>query len=302
MSTAWLRVFLDVAHHGSFTSAAQELGYTQSAVSRQVAALEAALGGAPLFDRLPRGVRPTAHGWAFLPHAEAVLDRLAHAGRELAALRDVAGGMLRIGAFPTADAALLPRALAAFASRHPKVGIGRVEGLTADLLAGLDAGEIDLAVVSTTAGDPLDAYALHPLLDEPMYVAAPAGHRLAGRRRVRFAELAGEDWISGHPRIERSLLQPAVRAGHRPRVVHIAAEWIAKQGYVAAGLGLALVPALAAESVRPDIALLALHDPDYPPRRVLAATPRGHSVPPAAHAFLNALEAAAHELRTAVEP
>src|SRR3954465_1317493 len=94
VSTIWLRAFLEVARSGSFTVAARTLGWTQSAVSRQVASLEAALGGAPLFDRLPRGVRLTEAGRALVPHAEAVAESLHGAARELAALREVAGGRL----------------------------------------------------------------------------------------------------------------------------------------------------------------------------------------------------------------
>lgn len=292
VSTSWLAVFLEVARQGSFTAAAVSLGYTQSAISRQIAALEAELGGATLFDRLPRGVQLTEPGRVLLPHAEALTERLRGVRRELDALREVSGGRLRVGAFPTADAALLPRAIAAFRARYPGVELTREEGLTAGQLARLDAGELDLAVVSTTGGDALASYELHHLLDESMYVALPADHRLAGRRRVRLAELADEDWISGSPRMERSLLGPAVRDGFHPRVAHVAAEWIAKQGYVAAGLGVALIPALAAESVRPDIALVAVHEADAPARAVYAATLRGRSLSPAAGAFLGALREA----------
>jgi DNA-binding transcriptional LysR family regulator len=297
VSTAWLRVFLEVARHGSFTAVAATLGYTQSAVSRQISSLESALGGAPLFDRLPRGVLVTEHGRALLPHAEAVVERLRTAHQELAALGAVAGGRLRVGAFPTADAALLPRAIAAFRARHPAVALSREEGLTARQLARLDAGDLDLAVVSTTAGDPLGAYELHHLVDESMYVAVPPGHRLAQRRRVRIAELADEDWISGSPSTERSLLHPAVRDGFRPRVTQVAAEWIAKQGYVAAGLGVALVPELAAASMRPDLTLLTLHPDDCPERTVYAATPRGRTPSPAARTFVAALRESVDFLR-----
>lgn len=130
LSTTWLRVFLDVARLGSFTVAARTLGWTQSAVSRQISSLEAALGGAPLFDRLPRGVRLTEAGRVLVPHAESVIERLHGAGRELAALREAAGGRLRVGAFATADAALVPRAIAAFRARHPGVRLTREEGFT----------------------------------------------------------------------------------------------------------------------------------------------------------------------------
>lgn len=294
LSTAWLRVFLTVAEQGSFTGAAASLGYTQSAISRQISALESALGGALLFDRLPRGVHLTEHGHALRPHAEAMTAQLARARTDLTDLHRLNSGRLRVGAFPTADAALLPHAIAAFRSRHPAVTLTRQEGLTAAHLAGLDAGELDLAVVATTAGGAaLEPYELRHLLDERMYIAVPAGHRLAARRRVRLAELADEDWISGSPRIEHSLLGPAAATGFRPRITVVAAEWIAKQGYVAAGLGVTLIPALAADSVRPDIALVALHKTDAPARAVYAATARGRSLSPAAAAFLEELADAA---------
>ncbi|MEW2388525.1 LysR family transcriptional regulator [Streptomyces venezuelae] len=299
LSTVWLRTFLDVARHGSFTVAARELGWTQSAVSRQIAALEAALGGAPLFDRLPRGVRPTAQGRALLPHAEEVMSRLHAMARELTALRDAAGGLLRVGAFATADAGLVPRAIAGFRARHPGVTLTREEGLTPALLSRLAEGELDVAVVSTTGGSLAGpgsgsgaAYELHHLLDERLYVALPAGHALAGEPELTLRGLAGEEWISGSPSVEGSLLEPALRHGFRPHVAHVVAEWTAKQGYVAAGLGVALVPALAAEGVRPDIALVPVRDEDVPPRAVYAATARGRAPAPAVRPFLGALRRA----------
>src|SRR2546421_3129853 len=113
MDIVWLEVFREVARRGSFTAAAQALSYTQSAVSRQIAALEQDTG-TTLFDRVPRGVRLTDEGRCLLEHAEVVLGRLESARRDLAALRDLDIGRLRVGAFATADAALVPRAMATF--------------------------------------------------------------------------------------------------------------------------------------------------------------------------------------------
>jgi DNA-binding transcriptional LysR family regulator len=290
LSTVWLRVFLEVARHGSFTVAARTLGWTQSAVSRQVASLESALGGTPLFDRLPRGVRLTEAGGVLVPHAEAVAESLYGAGRELAALRELADGRVRFGAFVTADAALVPRTLAAFRDRHPRVRLSREEGLTPHLLDRLTAGHLDLAIVSTTSRAPLDAYELHHLLDESLYVAVPVDHPLAHHGGpIRLAQLADADWISGSARPEGTLLDAALRQGFRPRIAHVIAEWTAKEGYVAAGLGVTLVPSLAAGSVRPDIALLPVQDEGAPARAVYAATARGRSVSPAAEAFIGVL-------------
>ncbi|MFF7751200.1 LysR family transcriptional regulator [Streptomyces sp. NPDC007971] len=294
-----MRAFLEVARTGSFTVAARTLGWTQSAVSRQVASLESALGGGPLFDRLPRGVRLTEAGRTLVPYAETVADALHGAVRGLAALEELAGGRLRFGAFATADAALVPQALGAFRTLHPAVRIEREEGLTPGLLDRLAAGHLDLAVVSTTVRTPLEAYDLHHLLDEPLYVAVPAAHPLAGADGVRLAQFADAGWISGGDRPEGTLLDAALREGFRPRVAHVVAEWTAKQGYVAAGLGVTLAPGLAAASVRPDVVLLPVRDDEAPARAVYAATVRGRSVPPAAGAFLAVLgEEAARLIRT----
>ncbi|MFD8390997.1 LysR substrate-binding domain-containing protein [Streptomyces sp. NPDC059680] len=108
-----------------------------------------------------------------------------------------------------------------------------------------------------------------------------------------MARLADADWIAGSARPEGTLLDAAVRQGFRPRVAHVVGGWTAKQGYVAAGLGVTLIPALAATSVRPDIILLPIDAEDAPPRAVYAATARGRSLSPAARAFVSALREAA---------
>src|SRR5689334_6550745 len=120
METQLLEVFAAVARASSITAAARRLSFTQSAVSRQIGVLEAELG-ARVFDRLPRGVALTEQGRALLPHAEAVLDRLRTARRAVAELHTLDAGRLRVGAFPTAVAALVPRALAEFRTAYPKV-------------------------------------------------------------------------------------------------------------------------------------------------------------------------------------
>ncbi|MFI7543166.1 LysR family transcriptional regulator [Actinoplanes sp. NPDC049599] len=276
MQTQSLEVFVAVAHGGSFTRAARVLGYTQSAVSRQIAVLEKDLN-ADLFDRLPRGVALTEQGRALLPHAEATLERLRTAQRDLDSLRDVGGGRLRVGAFPTAVAALVPRALAAFRTAYPKAQLSLLEGLTPALLDRLAAGDADLAVVSAPPDHPLDTarFDLHHLLDEQLLVAVAPGHPLAGRHTVRLAELAGDSFIAGSATAEETLLRAGLPSGFRPRIDIVAAEWTGKLGCVAAGLGVALVPALAIRATPADLVLLRLHpDDDVSVRRIFAATNR----------------------------
>ncbi|GAB3872660.1 LysR family transcriptional regulator [Dactylosporangium cerinum] len=290
MQTEMLEVFREVARQRSITGAATTLRYTQSAVSRQIAALELELG-ARLFDRLPRGVALTAEGACLLDHATAILDRLALARREVTAVHAGTAGHLRVGAFATADAALVPRALARFRATRPEVRLTLIEGVTGGLLTALLAGDADVVLVTAGADRPFEdaRFTTHHVLDEPVLLAVPAGHPLPPGSPVRLASLVSEAWIAGSAAPEETLLAPSVRLGFRPRIAFVAGEWTAKLGFVAAGLGVTLVPALAARAAPPDVTLLALHPDEVPPRSVLAATIAGRTVPPAVTDFLTLL-------------
>ncbi|MGN9785203.1 LysR family transcriptional regulator [Nonomuraea sp. ZG12] len=292
-----LRLLDEVARSGSFTAAAELLGYTQSAVSRRVAALERAAGG-PLFERLPRGVRLTPAGVALHRHAVEVLDRLGRAGEELAAIHAGSGGTLRVGAFATANVDLVPTTLKRFADRHPGVELRLVEGLSPRLTDRLAAGALDLAVISDyPAGLPAFAGELVPLYEDRLLVALPRDHPVArsgatgpherggrGRRQggpvagshedgVELRELAGERWIEAAPRGQPTLLVTAcAAAGFTPRGGLRVAEWSGKFGFVAAGLGVTLVPELAARAVPDDLVLMPLRG-QMPVRTVYAALP-----------------------------
>ncbi|GAA3188165.1 LysR family transcriptional regulator [Dactylosporangium siamense] len=294
MQTETLEVFREVARQRSITGAATTLRYTQSAVSRQIAALELELG-ARLFDRLPRGVALTAEGACLLDHATAILDRLALARREVTAVHAGTAGHLRVGAFATADAALVPRALARFHAARPEVRLTLIEGVTGSLLTALLTGEADVVLVTAGADRPFEdaRFTTHHVLDEPVLLAVPTGHPLPAGAPVRLASLASEAWIAGSAAPEETLLAPSVRLGYRPRIAFVAGEWTAKLGFVAAGLGVTLVPALAARAAPPDVTLLALHPDEVPPRSVLAATIAGRTVPPAVTDFLTLLRAEA---------
>jgi DNA-binding transcriptional LysR family regulator len=291
-----LEVFREVALRGSFTAAATSLRYTQSAVSRQIASLEEDVASV-LFDRLARGVRLTEEGRCLLGHAEAVLDRLELARRDLASLREVETGRLRVGAFATAEAVLVPRAMAAFRAAHPGVELSLSDGLTATQLTRLRAGEIDVAVVVVPKGQAVEGVALRHLLDDPMLVALPTGHRLAARRTIRLTELAGESWIAGSTTVEDTLIGACLRSGFRPSVRYAVQEWTAKQGLVAEGLGITLVPSLAASAIRPDILVRRLRAEEVTPRAVHAATAERPTSAPAPARFIDHLMASAVSLR-----
>ncbi|QFY10948.1 LysR family transcriptional regulator [Nonomuraea phyllanthi] len=268
-----LRLLHEIAAEGSFTAAAELLGYTQSAVSRRVAALERAAGG-PLFERLARGVRLTPAGEALHRHAVAVLDRLERAGEELAAIHGGWGGTLRVGAFATANVDLVPGTLRRFTERRPGVELRVTEGLTARLMDRLRAGALDVAVISDyPAGLPAEAPRTVLLREDRLYVALPGGHPLAGDAEVDLRDLAGETWIEAAPRGQPTLLVTAcAAAGFRPRGGPRVAEWSGKFGFVAAGLGVTLVPELAARAVPPALVLRPLRGM-APARKVYAALP-----------------------------
>jgi DNA-binding transcriptional LysR family regulator len=298
MQVQALEVFRAVARHGSVTGAARALRYSQSAVSRQLAALEADVG-ARLFDRLARGVTLTEEGRSLLPHVESILDRITAARQDLERLRGLGGGRLRVGAFPTAVAALVPRALAALRDAHPDVHLSLVEGRTPQLLERLLAGDADVVVVSAPPDQPVDGerFTLRHLLDEELLVAVPRLHRLARRRVVRLAELGDESFLAGSATAEETLLRATLPRGFSPRIDIVTAEWTGKLGCVAAGLGVALIPALAVRAAPPDLALLRLHPDDAARRRISAATAKGRQPAPAVAAFVAELDRAARQLR-----
>ncbi|GAA3429371.1 LysR family transcriptional regulator [Streptosporangium nondiastaticum] len=293
-----LRLLDAVAATGSFTAAAARLNYTQSAVSRRIAALEARAGG-PLFDRLARGVRLTPAGQALHHHARVVLNRLARAEEELAGIHGGHRGTLRVGAFATANVALVPGALRAFADRFPDVALTPVEGPSGGLLRRMREGELDVAVVSDyPAGLPYDEdVELAELVEEELLVALPRGHRLAGGAEgaggevVDLRELREETWIEApSPGGTTMLAQACARAGFAPRATVRIAEWTGKFGYVAAGLGVTLVPALAAPAVPAGLVLRSLGG-SAPRRTVSTALPR--TPLPAARALVRLLAEAA---------
>jgi len=297
LSLIGLRVLREVASQGSFTAAAGSLGYTQSAVSRQVAGLETA-AGMPLFERTARGVRLTSAGELLLQRAGTVLDEIDAAEQELSGLADPGTGRLRVGAFPTAVAALVPRAMAALGQRRPGVRISLREGGSPTQLKRLSAGSLDVAVIGFLPGGEVTAdrrISLEPLLDDPLLLAVGPQHRLARRRTVDLDDLAGESWIAASADASDTMIGAWQWAEWRPRVDLIAREWTAKLGLVAAGLGVTLVPGLAATAVRPDVALVRVRSGPAS-RQVLLATRSGDGSSVLATAFGELLHDTAAEL------
>jgi DNA-binding transcriptional LysR family regulator len=300
-----LRVLREVAARGSFSAAADALSYTQSAVSQQIATLEAETG-TTLIERRPRGLRLTPAGEALVEHTEGILARLEAAEEALAAIAGVRGGRLRIASFPTAGATLMPVAIATFRAQHPDVELTRAEGEPEEIVPRLRAGEFDLALlfefsgVSRSLGPQLRR---SELLEDPMYVALPAAHPLAAQPALRLGDLSGEAWVqtSEPSPCARHVVRCCHAAGFEPNVSFESDDYQTVQGLVAAGVGVALIPELALTNVRDDITIREL-SPRSPVRRVTAATPVGALRTPAAGAMLRILQDAAKGYVEQVRP
>lgn len=297
-----LRVLREVARQGSLTRAAGVLSYTPSAVSQQIATLERE-AGAPLVERLPRGVRLTEAGRALVGHADAILTELAAAETSLAAIARGGGGRLRIGSFTTANATLLPLAVAAFRHDHPDVELVLREADADEALARLAARELDLALVYAFPVVPVAVPAsveLVELLDDPLHVVLPRGHPATDRPRVRLRDLREEAWIQGvHHGSTIDVLPRACRqAGFEPHITFRTDDQVTVQGLVAAGLGVALASWLILPVTRGDLVVRPLDEPALT-RRVQAALPGGPYRLPAAAAMVAAFRATAARLGAA---
>ncbi|MEW2500887.1 MULTISPECIES: LysR substrate-binding domain-containing protein [unclassified Amycolatopsis] len=274
LTVAGLRVVREIASSGSFTAAARLLGYSQPAISRQVAAMEAAAGQA-LFVREGRGVRVSAAGAVVVAHAGRILAGLQALEQDLAGLDDRLAGRVRLGAYPSATAVLVPRAVARLRTEHPGLEVALTEAATPTLLRFLRARRLDVAVIGVGAG--LPDYDLAGLDQEVvsaggLCVAVPSGHRLAGADVVPVAELAGETWIAGPGGGD----DPQFRAWPtltEPVIGHAVRGWPARLGLVAAGLGVCLMPEVAALSVPAGVVTVGVEDPSWPGRRTVAVFP-----------------------------
>ncbi|MFE2274648.1 LysR family transcriptional regulator [Streptomyces lavendulae] len=250
-----LRVLRAVAGTGSFSAAARELGCTQPAVSQQMKALEQS-AGTPLLIRTGREMRLTQAGEALVRHAAGILAGLTAAEEEVAAIAGLRAGRVRLVSFPSGSSTLVPTALAAMRAAHPGTRISLVEAEPPRSVEMLREGDCDLALAFRYGGGAAGAAAewedlvVTHLLTDRLVGLVPEGHRLAGAERVGMAELADEPWIAGCPRCRRHLVEVCEGAGFTPRIDFATDDYPAVVGLVGAGLGVAVLPELAVESVR----------------------------------------------------
>ena len=327
-----LKVLCEVARQGSFSAAAEALGYTQPAVSRQIATLEAEVG-AVLVRRAPQGAVLTDAGQLLVDRAETLIAQLASVEVELQALAGLEGGQLRLASFASAAASIVPLAIAEFRARHPAVEISIKMADPGDSLPLLRSGELDIAIshdamsiprselgtVTLAAASPAplldggedrarsgfddriprtEVHALDPyepvasatglelvaLFDDPMYVAMPCGHPLADVAPLALRSFAEEPWMLATTHTcpdSRLFLRACHTAGFEPKIAFQNDDYPAILGFVAAGMGVALVPDMVARGIRDDVVVREL-EPPPPPRPIMAVLPSGYRSPAAA--------------------
>jgi DNA-binding transcriptional LysR family regulator len=304
IDAAGLRVMRAIAAEGSFTAAAVALGYTQPAISQMVRRLEQRTGTV-LVERIGRNVRLTEAGQVLARHATPVLAALDAAEQEVAAIAGLRSGRVRLNAFPSASATLVPRALALVKERFPAVSISFAEAEPPESLAALRAGECDVAVTftyedpaSNEVEENLEAFVSTWLVDDEVRLAVPRDHPSAEDGTVDLATLATTPWIAGCPRCRGHLLSLTATAGFRPDVAYETEDYVAVMGLVAERLGVALVPDIILRTVQHE-RVIALPITPSSRRRISAVTTPDLSRVPAVRAALDALVESAHAQSTA---
>jgi DNA-binding transcriptional LysR family regulator len=281
-----LLTFREVVRQGSFSRAGETLSLTQPAVSQQVSALERQLG-VRLLDRGPGGPTPTEAGALLLAHADAVADRLAQADAQVAELAAVERETLRVGAFPSALATVVPAAIVRLRERMPEVQVEAGEASGEELGAMVAAGALHAAMCFQDAEQPPrrpEGTERHELGREAMLAVMATDHPLAGRDRVAIADLADETWTA--PSRDHLIYRACVAAGFEPRIAFVTRDVLAARGLIASGLAVTLMPELLAAGL-PGVAMVPL-DGQQPQRSLYALTPAA-GARPAALAFLEAL-------------
>jgi len=281
-----LLTFREVARQGSFSRAGEALALTQPAVSQQVSALERQLG-VRLLDRGPGGPVPTEAGALLLAHADAVADRLAQADTQLAELASAERETLRVGGFASSLATVIPAALATLREQLPELQVEAVEASGDELGAMVASGALHAAMCFQDAATPPrrpEGTQRHELGTEAMLAMLAPDHPLAGRKRVRLSELAGETWVA--PSRTHMIYRACVEAGFEPRIAFVTRDPVGNSQLVARGLAVTLVPELLVGRL-PGVAMVPLEG--LQPRRALYALTPAAGVRESALAFVDAL-------------
>ncbi|MFF4036755.1 LysR family transcriptional regulator [Streptomyces sp. NPDC001816] len=287
MSLRQMEYFLTVVEEASFTRAAELLHVTQPALSHQIKALEKTVGGA-LLERMPRGVRLTPMGRAFLPHAELAVRSAVQARRAARAAAGAEGGELHIAALHSIAVGALPDVFARWRTAHPRVLLRLHEYATSEALEeAVQRGTADLAIGPEPVGAPGTVV---PVGEEEVVFVVPFDDRLAGRTRVTLPELADRAWIrcAMEPVVhgERFLDWACGQAGYRPRTAVWTEHTSTAVRMAAAGVGVCVAPSHVVRGAVGEDCVVLTPDPAW--KRALTVYAR---VPPtgAAEAFVDLL-------------
>lgn len=273
-----------VAAEGSFGRAALALGYTQSAISQQIATLERIVGE-QLVERPggPRAVSLTEAGHLLLRHAESIVARLEAAQADLNALRAGEAGTLRIGTFQSAGARLLPEIMRRFRKQWPRIEVMLEEHDDEEIADALERGEIDVGFVLPPVGDaPIETF---ELLHDPYMLVVAAGSPLA-QGPPSLARIAEQPLIGFRSGNSMDPIETAFRAARvEPKWAFRSNDNQTVQGLVAAGMGNAIVPLLTVETSDPRIVAVSLEG-SVEPRIIALGRHRDRYASPAARAFI----------------
>lgn len=269
-----------VAAEGHLTRAAQRIGVPQPTASRWLAELGEQLG-TPVVVRDGRGIRCSRLGELLAAGATQALAALEAACRVAVEQADPERGLVVLAFLHTMGESRVPRLVRAFREGHPKVRFTLRQGALEDTLGWLRGAAADLALTSPPPGPP--DFESATVAEQELVATVPVGHRLAGRRRVRLSELAGEPFVGLTPGHGLRALtdELAERAGFVPELAFEGEEVDTLRGFVAAGLGVAVLPA--AERVPEDVVELSLVP--RATRRIGIAWVAGRPLAPAAQAF-----------------
>jgi molybdate transport repressor ModE-like protein len=280
-------IFREVARRRSFSRAATALSLTKPAVSQQIRALETQLGEQLIERRRGAGAFAlTEAGELLLVHGEAVAERLQLAETQLAEALEPARTQLRLGAFPSALARLVPNAVRRMRSSARELELDVIEGGTSDLVPQVRDGRLHLALCFQNATDALHDHPgtrRHELFQEPMVAVVSPAHRLAMRTRIRLSELRNETWLAATR--DGLIYHSCVAAGFEPRIAYLTADPLASRGLVAAGLAVTLTSKLLA----PELAGIATPALEKAPRRVVYAVTPDTGDHPLVEPFLTAI-------------
>lgn len=284
--TRQLVALLAIVDTGTFSGAAAELGYTQSAVSQQIASLERSIG-APVLERAggPRPPRLTPLGDVLVGHARAIVARLHAAQADVAAVRAGGKGTLRVGTLQSVGTKVLPRLLRRFREERPGIELVAAEIMDmAEIADGVEAGVYDLSFAPLPVPD--GPFGVRPVLDDPFVLLAPADAPEAGVASITLRQATRLPLIGfSDPELDVELLHRLRSTGLEPSFVFRSNDNPTIQGFVAAGLGYALMPRLTVDEDDPQIAVVPVVK-GLPPRNLALIWHVDRQLPEAARRFV----------------